>query len=740
MGLIADLTAADKNGLFSSDDYYTMHPTGILPLDYANGFWQQKEMKDGSIKMVPMVGLMGGTFTGIIATTGSGKAQPDNTMVLGEHGWVRLGDLQIGDKVYTRKGTLANVSGIFPRGNLEAYQLTLETFQTTPCSKDHLWTVYDEDGNEFTITLIAIMDSMATGKKYYLPCNNEITFDSDYGKLDASVMGLILGGLRINKDGSWKIVSKTDEYPRIIAENMGWEFKEGQVEDGYISYTFTKKGKLIVAQLDPTGKLIVNDEFFQVLNKGLHIPSVYKMGKSILRWNFLRGFLTSAHDSFKSGNTIGYTLTSPRLAGDLAILARSLGIKTTYNPINNNQKIKLELTDYQYWYLFATHNDKEKIPTELADRIQITEIKSLGYSTPMRCIYVDDPEHLYITEDFIVTHNTTLADQIGYNMIRPYKDGLLIHVDAEKTSNKQRILQITNAIEGEKRIILNKQHTSIEDVMTMVNEICDMKESAGRAGMVKMPSPFKEDEFFWAYPPTVFIIDSLPAFNSKNYNVEDLGSNADGMIAARDTTRFYTNCLDRAWHYNLNFIVINHIKPKVEVNPYAKAPNGLLLLGTGEHLPRGTVAQYYSQTYFRIKMMKSDPYTISDNGFDGFRCVLELSKSKTNSIGTDIPLAFNNAKGFDQIYTLYEFAKSCGLVKGKNPHLFFDGMEDMKFSRKDFRKKFIGEDIFRVKFMEALRPVLEMLLAKKPTVYEVGVESPEMLDFAYGGIGMQEIA
>lgn len=750
MGLIADLTAADKHGLFLSDDYYTMHPTGFLPLDYANGFWQEKEMKDGTRKMVPMVGLMGGTFTGIIATTGSGKAQPDSTPIPTIHGTKNLGQLKVGDIILDRHGNPTGVQEIFPRGELDVFQVELETGQKTLASKDHLWTVKCKDPKsifEATLTTGKIMEQMDASHRFYLPINGPVFFSTEDKWIEHPWdIGTFLGGLNWYPDGDWSICAKTDIIPKKLAEKFKWECKEtGSLKNGYNMYRFTEDGKPIRPIQTPA-----MDEIDIILSQGYVIPDTIMSGTILTRYQFLAGLLRIAHDEYRIENTFGWIAPTMELAYQLTNLARSLGIFTVLK--KGQLLVSFHFTKEQYDLIFdeddtwmhclAGDPDFDAFygfPTS-DQYIEIVSIKDMGYKESMRCIYVDNPDHLYITNDYIVTHNTTLADQIGYNMIRPFNDGLLMHVDAEKTSNKQRILQITNSSGEEKRIILNKQHTAIEDVMEMVNQICNMKEAAGRSGMVKTASPFKEGETFWAYPPTVFIIDSLPSFNSKNYKVEDLGTNADGMIAARDTTRFYTNCLDRAWHYNLNFIVINHIKPKVEVNPYAKAPSGLLLLGPGEHLPRGQVAQYYSQTYFRIKMYKSDPYIVSDHGFDGYRCELELSKSKTNSIGTNIPLAFNNAKGFDQIYSLFEFAKSCGLVQGRNPHLFFETMEEMKFSRKDFRKKFIAEDIFRVRFMEVLRPMLEMLLAKKPTVYEVGTETPEMLDFAYGGTGLELVS
>lgn len=330
---------------------------------------------------------------------------------------------------------------------------------------------------------------------------------------------------------------------------------------------------------------------------------------------------------------------------------------------------------------------------------------------------------------------TTLADQIAYSIIRRYKNGLVIHIDAEKTSTMDRILQVTGA-KDDGRIILNKSHTSIEDVLQMVKEICDVKQAGGKEYLVEETS-YNGGKFL-AYVPTVFIIDSLPAFNSIAYATDDLGGMTDGMGAAKATTRFYTNCLDRAWKYNISFIVINHIKPQIDMDRYHSTPKGLLLLKQGEMLPRGQVAQYYSQTYFRLTMTKGESYTLENEGFTGFRCMVEMAKTKTNAIGTTFPIAFLSEIGFDPIYSLFEFAKTIGFVQGKNPYLYFIGMEDFKFNRKDFRKTYMTNENFRIKVNNILRPGLESMLSSKPARSSMNDSSCELGEMEYGTLDIED--
>ena len=322
---------------------------------------------------------------------------------------------------------------------------------------------------------------------------------------------------------------------------------------------------------------------------------------------------------------------------------------------------------------------------------------------------------------------------MGWNIVKPYEDGMLFFVDCEKTMTRQRMINLLNVDYDEPRIRLVKSHTSIEDVLDNFNKVCDLKEAGGKKYMYEVKMGGRT---FWQYVPTVYIIDSLPSFNSKEYNVEDLGNNIDQMKASKDITRFYTNVLDRAWKYNCIFIVINHIRPNTIMNPYAPPPQGLLMINPQtETLPRGTVPQYFSNTYFRIKTKKSAAYTIEDDGFVGYKCDIVLAKSKTNTVGTSFPVTFNSAKGFDPIYSIYEFANSLGLIQGRNPYLTIKGFEDRKFNRKEFVSLMSVDKEFREGVLRVLKPYYEGLLGAKKTTEDD--ETSERLE--YGDINLEEI-
>ena len=313
------------------------------------------------------------------------------------------------------------------------------------------------------------------------------------------------------------------------------------------------------------------------------------------------------------------------------------------------------------------------------------------------------------------TGKSTLADQIAYNIIKPFKNGAMFHIDCEKTNLKERMIQVTGAGFDDQRIVLKKdEHIYIEDVQEMFNKICVAKEEGGNLYKYEVEDRTFDGKKFLAYEPTVFVIDSLPSFNSReNRTEENLGTNMDGARAAKDVTRFYNNCLGRMMKYNITIITINHIVPKVIADPYSQPPSGLMMLKKTEQVNRGYAAQYYSQNYFRLDAIKSNFYKKEDVGFEGFKGTLQIAKTKTSFVGSTVDICFNGDKGFDPVYTLFEYANANGLIEGRNPFLRLQGFPDLKFSRKDFYKKMTGEEEFRNAVFQTITPSLEAMLGSK---------------------------
>ncbi len=77
----------------------------------------------------------------VLATTGAGKALPDDTLVLTPDGWRQNGDLRPGDPVIHPSGRVQTILSVHPQGRVPAVRLTLADGREVECSRDHLWRV-----------------------------------------------------------------------------------------------------------------------------------------------------------------------------------------------------------------------------------------------------------------------------------------------------------------------------------------------------------------------------------------------------------------------------------------------------------------------------------------------------------------------------------------------------------------------------------------------------------------------
>lgn len=176
-----------------------------------------------------------------------------------------------------------------------------------------------------------------------------------------------------------------------------------------------------------------------------HIPLNYLMSSVQTRLELLRGLMDT--DGHKRGRNFG--TSAPELARDFEFLVRSLGIKCTVS-IKIPKFRGKEYKKHFMFYLKPSNNMKivssEKMLANLspAQREPDRTIKSITYigKEECQCIYVDSPEHTYITSNFTVTHNTTCA-RLFANEVNNYQ-GFPIEMDMASNNGVDNVRNIIN--------------------------------------------------------------------------------------------------------------------------------------------------------------------------------------------------------------------------------------------------------------------------------------------------------
>ena len=103
---------------------------------------------------------------------GTGKAQPLYSKVLTPNGFVRMGDLKVGDKVFAANGNESTVTGIFPQGLRKIYEITLENGYKCRASDNHLWlSIYETSlGVSGYQKVVDTSRMLYKPTHFYIPC------------------------------------------------------------------------------------------------------------------------------------------------------------------------------------------------------------------------------------------------------------------------------------------------------------------------------------------------------------------------------------------------------------------------------------------------------------------------------------------------------------------------------------------------------------------------------------------
>lgn len=413
-------------------------------------------------------GLCPGRLYIIGARPSVGKALSLDTNILTPTGWVKNKDIKLGDIIIGRNGKPTKVIGVYPQGVTNNYTLTLKDGRTIDCCEHHEWTVYSSKwGKEKTFTTKELYNKLQCVRY-----KNRISlprFTGNYGMekdfiIPPYVMGVLIG------DGcltSGMCYCKSN--PAILNKI------QSLLPQSDVHFGRDKKKVYITKFLEGLNYIRRVGLNTQCYNK--FMPQEYFHSSKKQREELFQGLMDT--DGWKFNTGWEYSTSSKQLALDVQQLAWSLGYSA---------KVKIRMGKYK-----KNNQTKE---TRLNYRVFITTHKPLTIvdiqptkSFETQCIHVDNEDHLFVIEDYIVTHNSAFAQQIAEN-IAVNNNVLFVSLEMGTEEYTQRSLyrrtgfnqeHFCNSVDNVRQQIMNSYKTTGEQLSNLNlyiynNPSCNLKD------------------------------------------------------------------------------------------------------------------------------------------------------------------------------------------------------------------------------------------------------------------------
>jgi Holliday junction resolvasome RuvABC ATP-dependent DNA helicase subunit len=365
-------------------------------------------------------------------TPGVGKGHPLDTLILTPQGWRRIGDLKVGDSITGSDGKATTVTGVFDRGVLHVFRVEFSDGSSTLCDGDHLWRVQDNHRRFRTLSTQEIADQdplTPDGKaRYRIPMVTPVgahgQVDVDLPVVNLPIEPYLLGVLLANAHLSHGVLVRTNDVEiidRVRRRNPQLLIKEST------SVNSTARG-WSVSGLRPALKSL---GLYETRSATKFIPSIYLTADVESRRELLRGLMDCDGSPRTGKGNPQYFTQSSRLATAVQYLAESLGgtghIMVAGRVDNrgdaSEHRVSIALAEPVFTLPRKAALERQGRPVRTIRSITLVRDSwsHLPRKSEIRCIKVEATDSLYVTERFVVTHNTALArltaHQIGKGFI-----------------------------------------------------------------------------------------------------------------------------------------------------------------------------------------------------------------------------------------------------------------------------------------------------------------------------------
>jgi phosphate starvation-inducible PhoH-like protein len=440
-------------------------------------------MERGTIEVAPLAYMRG-------------RSQPHDRQILTPEGFRPIGSLSVGDLVIGSDGHPTPVLGVYPQGRREVFRVRAQDGASTLCCGEHLWAVATRDDRRRGKPLRVLETREMLGQlraahyhRFELPLmSRPVEFVPRQVSLDPYALGLLLG------DGY--LAAKTPEFTTTDAELVsalehsleGIDVRHRGGLHYLLRQTAVVQGALRVA--NPVTAALRELSLAGARSATKFVPERYLYNSASVRLAVLQGLLdTDGGPVTQEGRTcrIQYCTTSPRLRDDVIFLVRSLGgiVYWRTRPAAGRKLGHAEGRDVHYRsdaFVLDIRLPEGIEPFRLGRKRQAYRLS--GGGRPMRfidsiepageaetlCIRVAAADSLYVTDDFLVTHNTL-------------NDSFVVLDEAQNTTPEQMKMFLTRLGFNSKAVVTGDitqidlpsgQHSGLNVVREILTGIDDL--------------------------------------------------------------------------------------------------------------------------------------------------------------------------------------------------------------------------------------------------------------------------
>ena len=401
-----------------------------------------------------------------------GRAQTLDSLLLTPNGWRKMGEIRIGDFVVGSDGKPTEVIGVFPQGKKKVYRLTMTDGSSAVACAEHLWqvkTMEDKRRNKPT-RVLETREMIGNFRRnhqyrYELPLlSAPIEFEFQETPIEPYSLGLLLGDGCISDKTSPSFTTSDEELAVSLQSGlaeMNVNLRRTNRFDYVISNPLAGKGGNKFAPIRNDLRQALRElKLAGTISSTKFIPERYLFNSVETRVALLQGILdTDGGPVTQNGRTcrIQYTTVSEKLKDDVVFLVRSLGGVVYWRkrkaagrkPGFANGRPVPNRTDA---YVLDIRLPETVQPFRLKRKVDIYE--KHGGGRPMRfikniehvgeaetqCISVAALDSLYVTDGFILTHNTL-------------SDAFIILDEAQNTTGEQMKMFLTRIGFGSKAVV-----------------------------------------------------------------------------------------------------------------------------------------------------------------------------------------------------------------------------------------------------------------------------------------------